>query len=217
MTESTTRSGSTKSLSIGVQDTPLIHARWNWRAKLGVALIFLGILAMATELTSGNSVLLLSWLIVVSGLVEVVHAFHLRRSEEFFFHLVPAIAGIPLGLLMVTHPAADATTWMFVFASFFTVVGVFRLISAVRLKFPAWRWAVLDSMATLLLGCLFWTAWIWLTPWIFGVGVGTSLLLRGWSSIMFGLALQRPRPAIRTHPPSSEGTIQTQLHSSRVT
>jgi hypothetical protein len=36
-----------------------------------------------------------------------------------------------------------------------------------------------------------WAAWVWLIPWFFGVAVGISLILRGWSSIMLALGLRR--------------------------
>src|SRR5438105_9351208 len=126
---------------------------WNWCTKLGVVLIVLGILAISMSAASvTNSVLWLSWLIVVAGLAETAHAFHLRKSAEFFFHLVSGIASVPLGLLVATHPAVGLVPWMLVFACVFTIVGLFRLVSAVHLKPSAWRWAVLDLVVMLVLG-----------------------------------------------------------------
>jgi uncharacterized membrane protein HdeD (DUF308 family) len=95
-------------------------------------------------------------------------------------------------LLIATHPDAGLVAWEFVFASFFTVVGLFRWISAVRLKFPNWSWAAFDGIATLVLSTLFWTTWTWLGWWFFGVAVGVSLVLRGWSSIMLALGSRLP-------------------------
>jgi uncharacterized membrane protein HdeD (DUF308 family) len=155
--------------------------------------MILGILALnLTRPGTVASVMLLAWLVVVSGLVEAIHAFHLRGSGGFFFHLIPAIAGVPLGLLIATHPDAGLVAWELVFASFFTVVGLFRWIAAVRLKFPNWSWAAFDGIATLVLSTLFWTTWTWLGWWFFGVAVGVSLILRGWSSIMLALGSSLP-------------------------
>src|SRR5438445_10087590 len=42
------------------------------------------------------------------------------------------------------------------FASFLTVIGLFRLIAAARLKLPHWGWAVFDGSISLLLGLLLW-------------------------------------------------------------
>ncbi|HWO34148.1 MAG TPA: hypothetical protein VNO32_35585, partial [Candidatus Acidoferrum sp.] len=120
-----------------------------------------------------------------------IHAFRVRRSDEFLLHLIPAIAGVPIGLLIAAHPAAGAVTWMLLFASFFTIIGLFRVTSAFWLKFPNWRWTVFEGIVTLLLGTVMWAAWVWLIPWFFGVAVGISLILRGWSSIMLALGLRR--------------------------
>jgi uncharacterized membrane protein HdeD (DUF308 family) len=161
-----------------------------WCVNLGIALVVLGGLAIWVIGLSGvNVVILIGWLMVVSGLAEGIHAFHLRKSSAFLFHLVPAIAGLPIGLLIVTHPSAGGVAWMLVFASSFTVIGLFRVISAFRLKFPNWTWAAVDGTVTLLLATMFWTTLAWLVPWFFPLAVGVSLILRGWSSIMFGLGM----------------------------
>jgi uncharacterized membrane protein HdeD (DUF308 family) len=161
-----------------------------WCVNLGIALITLGILATCVIGLSGvNVVVLIGWLMVVSGLAEAIHAFHLRKSSAFLFHIVPAIAGLPVGLLVVTHPSAGGVAWMLVFASSFTVIGLFRAISAFRLKFPNWTWAAVDGAVTLLLATMFWTTWAWLVPWFFPLAVGVSLILRGWASIMLGLGM----------------------------
>jgi uncharacterized membrane protein HdeD (DUF308 family) len=164
-----------------------------------------------TALRNIDSVPLLSWLIVLGGLAEAIHAFHLRNSGEFFLHLVPGVAGIPLGLLVATHPAVDIVTWMLVFACFFTVVGLFRLFSALRLRFPGWTWAVFDSCVMLIFGCIFWTTSPRLGLWFFDIAVGISLVLRGWSSIVFGFHLRRTR-APQTHSTTSPAA-QTRTHT----
>jgi uncharacterized membrane protein HdeD (DUF308 family) len=192
-----------------VPDIALLRGRGNWHAKLGIVLIMMGILTISLiKLLPTNSIPLLGWLILVSGMVEAVHAFHVRSSSEFFFHLMPAIAGVPLGLLMATHPGVGILPWMLVFASFFTVVGLFRLIAAVRLKFPGWTWVFIDGLATLLLGCIFWTTWTWLGSWFFDFAVGVSLLLRGWSSIMSGRPLRDRRSSKGTNWATSEQAKQ---------
>jgi uncharacterized membrane protein HdeD (DUF308 family) len=155
-------------------------------AQLGIALITLGCGALATTFSSSVvPVELVGWLVVLSGIAEAVHAFRIRRSEEFLFHLIPGVAGVPIGVLIATHPGAGAVTWMLLFATIFTVVGLFRIVSALYLKFPTWGWTLFDGIVTLVLGTVMWAAWVWLIPWFLGFAVGVSLLFRGWSSIKF--------------------------------
>ncbi|HEV2730276.1 MAG TPA: hypothetical protein VGV15_09615, partial [Terriglobales bacterium] len=80
--------------------------------------------------------------------------------------------------------------WTLLFASFFTVIGIFRMIAAIRLKFPNWGWAVFDGTVTLLLGILLWAEWPWSGFWFLGLSIGISLLLRGWSYVMLALAVR---------------------------
>jgi uncharacterized membrane protein HdeD (DUF308 family) len=94
-----------------------------------------------------------------------------------------------VGLLVVTHPLLGALGWTLLFASFFTVIGLFRTIAAIRLKFPNWGWAVFDGVITLALGILLWAAWPTSSLWFLGLAVGVSLILRGWSYVMFALAV----------------------------
>src|ERR1700734_3606891 len=92
-------------------------------------------------------------------------------------------------LRIVPNPVAGALAWTLLFASFFTVIGIFRVIAAIRLKFPNWGWAVFDGAVTLLLGTLLWVQWPWSGLWFMGVAVGISLIFRGWSYVMLAFAI----------------------------
>jgi uncharacterized membrane protein HdeD (DUF308 family) len=175
-----------------------------WSARLGIALMLLGVAAFTATSPIASATMLFGWIVVLAGLIEATHAFRVRRSSAFFLHLVPGIAGVPIGLLIAAHPSAGVFAWMLLLASFFTVVGLFRIIAAFRLRFSAWPWAVFDGVATLVLGTILWSAWQWLAPWFFGLAVGVSLLLRGWSYIAFALALRRSPDDSRAHSRSSE-------------
>jgi uncharacterized membrane protein HdeD (DUF308 family) len=189
---------------------------WRWCTELGATLIMLGVLAFGLiGVAAGNVVMLLGWLILVSGLTETVHALYLHRSDAFFFHLVPGVTGIPIGLLILTHPAAGDVGWTLLFACLFTVVGLFRLLAALRLKFPSWPWAVVDGAGMLLLGAMFWTKRPWLDSWFVCLAVGISLILRGWSLIMFGRALRGWRAPIRSQPQGVVKRERAQPHNNQ--
>jgi uncharacterized membrane protein HdeD (DUF308 family) len=174
-----------------------LRHKWGWFLVLGIVMIVLGVVALALiPAASLATVLVLGWLMVFSGVVEAVHAFQVRGWGGVFLHLVAGIAGVLIGLLIVTHPIAGALAWTLLFASFFTVVGLFRIFAAIRLKFPHWGWAVFDGSVTLLLGILLWAEWPWSGFWFLGLAVGISLLLRGWSNVMLALAVRNLLPAV---------------------
>ena len=169
-----------------------IRRHRGWFLALGILMIVIGTIAfILTPAATLGTVLVLGWLLVFSGIVEAVQAFRVRGWGGVFLHLILGILGVLIGLLVVTHPVAGALAWTLLFASFLTVVGIFRLIAAIRLKFPNWGWAAFDGAVTLGLGLLVWLEWPFSGLWFLGLAVGISLLLRGWSYVMLSLAIRR--------------------------
>src|SRR5438067_10852728 len=164
-------------------------------------MIVFGMIALAVmPAATIGTVLILGWLMIFSGIVETIHGFQVRSWGGFFLHLLGGIVGALIGLLVVTHPVAGALAWTLLFASFFTVIGVFRLIAAARLKFENWGWAAFDGAVTLALGIMLWAGWPYSGFWFLGLAVGITLILRGWSYVMMALAL-RALPAIAAPAP----------------
>lgn len=175
----------------------IIRPRWGWLLALGILMIILGTVALflIPAATIGTA-LVLGWLLVFSGIIELIHAFRVKKWGGLFLHLIGGVLGILVGLLVVTHPLAGAVAWTLLFASFLTVIGLFRLITAISLRFPNWGWAVFDGIITLALGFLLWAQWPWSGLWFLGLAVGISLILRGWTYVMFAFAIHSIYPAI---------------------
>lgn len=176
--------------SILLFDIEGLRQRWGWLLLLGIIMVVLGTVAFfIMPAATLGTVLVLGWLLFISGVIELIQAFRERKSGNLFLHLFGGVLGILVGLLVVTHPVAGAVAWTLLFASFFTVIGIFRIVAALRLKFPHWGWAVFDGVVTLGLGTLLWAEWPWSGLWFIGLAVGVSLVLRGWSYIMLALAV----------------------------
>src|SRR5437764_13089559 len=114
---------------------------------------------------------------IFSGIVEAFHGFQVRSWGGFFLHLLGGIVGVLIGLLVVTHPVAGALAWTLLFASFFTAIGLFRLIPTPRLTSPNWGWAAFDAAVTRSLGILLWAVCPWSAFWFLGLSIGVALLL----------------------------------------
>ncbi len=172
-------------------DFERLHHRWGWFLTLGILLVVLGIVALVYTLAATiASVLLLGWLMFFSGVVEAVHAFHARGWGGVLLHVAGGALGILIGLLVVTHPVAGALAFTLLFACFFTVIGLFRLVAAIWLRYRSWGWALFDGIVTLVLGLLLWAGMPWSGLWFLGFALGVALILRGWSSIMFSFAVR---------------------------
>jgi len=168
-----------------------VQHKWGWLLVLGISMVVLGTIALfITPAATIGTVLVLGWLLVVSGVVETIQSFRMRKWGGIFLHLIGGVLGVLVGLLIVTHPVAGALAWTLLFAAFFTIIGIFRLVAAIRLKFPNWGWAAFDGAVTLLLGVLLWIDWPGSGLWFLGFAVGVSLLLRGWAYVMFAIAVR---------------------------
>ena len=172
-------------------DSESLRPRWGWLLFLGIVMVFLGTVALVImPAATLGTILVMGWLLVISGIMETIQSFRVRKWGGLFLHLIGGVLGVLVGLLVVTHPVAGAAAWTLLFASFFTVIGMFRLIAALTLKFPNWGWAVFDGVVTLALGVLLWVEWPWSGLWFLGLAVGVSLILRGWAYVMFALAIR---------------------------
>ena len=168
-----------------------IRMRWGWFLALGILLIGVGFFALTfTPAATLGTVLVLGWLVAFSGVLEGVFAFHARRWTGVLLHVLGCVLGIFLGLMVVTHPVAGALAWTLLFASYFTVIGIFRTIAALHLKYKGWGWAVFDGLVTFVLGILLWLDWPASAIWFIGFALGIAMILRGWTMIMFAFAIR---------------------------
>src|SRR5581483_4418945 len=175
-------------------DFEILRHKWGWLLALGIVMVVLGTIALfIIPAATVGTVLVLGWLLVLSGVFEGIHAFRVRNWAGIFLHLIAGILGVLVGFMVVTHPLLGALGWTLLFASFMTVIGLFRIIAAFRLKFPNWGWAVFDGIVTLGLGILLWISWPVSALWFLGLAIGVSLILRGWSYVMFAVAIHSLR------------------------
>lgn len=176
---------------VPLSEIDYLHHSWGWLLALGIVLIVLGIIALAfIPAATLASVLVLGWLMVFSGVVEAIYAVRARRWGGVFLHMIAAVLGVLVGLLVVTHPVAGALAWTMLFAAFLTVIGLFRTVAAIQFRFQSWGWAVFDGIVTLVLGILLWAEWPFSALWFLGFALGIALILRGWTTVMFALGIR---------------------------
>jgi uncharacterized membrane protein HdeD (DUF308 family) len=179
------------SAAVLLADFEHLRHDWGWFLVLGILLIILGCVALAfTPAATLATILVLGWIIAASGIIECIGAFRARRSRGVFLHLLAGALGIALGLLIVTHPLAGAMAWTLLFAAYCTVIGAFRIASALAVRYRSWGWALFDGVVTLVLGIMLWAQWPVSALWFLGLALGVALLLRGWSTVMFAFAVR---------------------------
>jgi uncharacterized membrane protein HdeD (DUF308 family) len=66
-----------------------LRRQWGWLLALGIGMVILSAVAFfIMPAATIAAVLLLGWLLVISGIVESIHAFRVRRWAGTFLHLI---------------------------------------------------------------------------------------------------------------------------------
>lgn len=162
-----------------------LRRNWGWLLALGIALIVLGIVALADAVgVTVVSMFFFGWILLIAGVIEAVQAFRHRRSGRLFLHLLNAVLSIVVGFLLLRNPLAGAIVITLLLAAYFAVAGIFRIIAALAMRVPRWGWALANGIVTFILGILVWSEWPISGLWVIGLFIGIDLMITGWSEVM---------------------------------
>ena len=163
-----------------------------WVTVWGVLLIVAGAVAIVVPAPAALAfVLLLAWLLVFAGVVEVVYAFHQRGEDGFGWKLVSALATLALGILMLLFPGAGIATLALMIGGFLLATGASNVMLAFRLKpKPGWGWVLVDGALAVVVAILIAARWPQDSIGFVGILVGISLISGGVWRIVLGRALR---------------------------
>lgn len=164
-----------------------------WAVALGIVMIILGIIAIAAPtLTSIAVELVLAFLFVFGGLIQLIYAFqHHQRGGSLALSLVLGILAILAGILLLVNPLAGVLSLTLLIGIYFFVDGVFRVFLAFQIKPQRrWGWVLTNGILMIILGILIWSQWPTNTAWVLGLLVGIGLLFNGLATLLYGTAIQ---------------------------
>ncbi len=175
---------------------------------LGVLLIVVGTAAIVVpSVTVGTTfavTLFLGALLMVSGVATIVSAFWIGRWGGFLVQLLVGLLYLACGFLMTENPVVSALTITIFIAVSFIVLGTFRSVGALVMRYPQWGWSLLNGAVTLLAGIIIYRQLPSDALWVVGLLVGLELLFNGWTWTMLALFL-RALPADHTSAVTSAG------------
>lgn len=173
-------------------DLDALRGEWGWFTLLGVALVALGSLAVASLATA----IVIGSLLLVGGVAEVAGAFWCRAWSGFFFHLLAGLLSAVVGGLFVAAPVDALFALTLLLAVMLLVGGIFNIVAAVSYRFSGWGLLLLSGVIDVVLGVMIWQAWPASAWWVIGLFVGINLIFRGINWISLSLALRNlPRAA----------------------
>jgi uncharacterized membrane protein HdeD (DUF308 family) len=165
---------------------------WGWFLAFGIALLVLGVAAVARAVTATVATMLFfGWLLVLASGIEIAQAVMVGHWVGFFHHLLAAVLFGVVGLIIVTRPTISAEVVTVFMAMFFLIGGLFQLIASVALALPGWGWQAADGIITFVLGVLVLVEWPASGLWVIGLFVGIDLIFYGIGWIALALSLRQ--------------------------
>jgi uncharacterized membrane protein HdeD (DUF308 family) len=180
---------------LGTLSSELGHLRrhWWWFTLLGAVLVLGGAAAISCPfLASLNFVMVLGIILLISGVATVIGSFWAGKWSAFLLQVLVGIIYAMIGISIAEEPLRSSAALTLLIASFMIVVGVFRVIAALSIRYPQWGWGLFNGVVTLLAGVLIYRHFPESASWVIGLVVGLELLFNGISWIMLSLAI-RPR------------------------
>ncbi len=169
-----------------------VRKRWFWFFAVGLSLILLGIFAIGSSVLMTLATMeLIGWLLIGTGLFQIVHAFSTRGWNGFFVDLLSGILSTVVGALIAASPAATAVTLTLLIAMFLIFGGVSRIVVAISFRFPNWIWLLVHGLINLWLGVAIWQEWPFSGLWVIGLFVGIDMIFNGLSLVMLALAAKK--------------------------
>lgn len=166
-----------------------LHKRWGWFVGLGILLVVLGMMALGSSvMMTLATMVFVGWLMVGGGVLQAVHAFTCKGWSGFFIDLLSGILYTVVGFMIIANPGATAVTLTLLISMFLIFGGIFRIATAISVRFHNWIWLLLHGVINLLLGTSIWQQWPLSGLWVIGLFIGIDMLCNGWSLVMLGLA-----------------------------
>ncbi|MGD1093195.1 MAG: HdeD family acid-resistance protein [Bryobacteraceae bacterium] len=167
-----------------------IRGSWGWFLALGILFIILGAACIAFDVTATfATVLVFGWMLLISGVFALVHAFSTGTWSGFFLYLLSALFRGFTGFLLIRYPLTGAESLTLVLASFFIVGGMFRTIGAGMVKFPRWGWVAFSGAISAVLGMMLLVQIPISGIWFIGFAIGVDLVFDGVAVASFATAI----------------------------
>jgi uncharacterized membrane protein HdeD (DUF308 family) len=176
--------GDTKALEIQIPHE--LAQYWGWFLVFGIALLLLGIAAIARSVTATiGTMLFFGVLLLVACGIEIAQVVLVGHWVGFSHHLLAAILFGVIGLMLVARPVISAEALTIVMAFFFMVGGLFQLITSISVAPQGWGWQAIDGIITFVLGALVLAQWPASGLWVIGLFIGVDLFFFGAAWIAF--------------------------------
>jgi uncharacterized membrane protein HdeD (DUF308 family) len=166
-----------------------VKENWGWFFALGLLLIILGTAIIGSSYyATVFSVMIFGLFLMGAGAVQIIQAFLARKWSGLFLSLFLGVLYIVTGFICVASPTTAAISITLWIAAFCFIVGLFRMLAALVLRFDQWGWVFFNGLVTFILGLMIYENWPLSGLWVIGLFIGIDLILSGWSWVILSLS-----------------------------
>lgn len=168
------------------------HLTWGWYVALGVALMLLGIIALANlVIATLASVLFVGAMMTVGGIFQITVALRVRKEGGFFLWLASGLTYAAAGILIFYNPTLAAKAFTLLLAVALILAGVARVMLGIRSRpSEGWGLIVASGVISIIAGAIVMFGWPYNSLFMLGIVLVVDLIFQGASVMSFGLLLR---------------------------
>jgi len=152
-----------------------------WYLIQGALMVLGGVVALIYPIVSSVAVvLLLGWILIISGVVQGISLIGAQHVPHFLLQLISVVLSVIVGVLFIRHPGEGLLAITLLLIVFFMVEGISKLVFALTIRpFPNWGWVLVSGVIGILLSLVLWANLPVTAIWLLGVLLGIHLICEG--------------------------------------
>ena len=152
----------------------------------GVAMAVVGLLALLFPIAATFAVVVMvGWLLILSGAVTIWDAFTVEGTGSFFGELLIGLLKLAFGVYLRRHPDVSMVALTLLLAAVFMIDGAIQVALAFELRpMDGWVWVLLAGLVAIGVGLLIASELPSISLVALGVYLGISFLSTGIARIM---------------------------------
>ncbi len=174
-----------------------LEKNWGWFVVMGLVTLVAGGAAVVLPNVAALAVnVLLGVLLIAHGVMQGMHAYHIRGQTGFAWQALGALASVVAGGLLIAFPVAGLISLTLIVAAFLVVAGGLKIGMGLRLRpVSGWGWLAANGVLVAALGTLILIQWPEVSSWVLGLLVGIEMMFSGMWTALLGLAGRRLKDA----------------------
>ncbi len=157
-------------------------------------MVLAGVLALVfPAFTSAGLLVVLGWLLILSGVVKIVSLIGATQVPYFWLELVTVALEVLVGYLLIANPAAGLVAVTFIMLVLFLIVGITRVVFALMIRpMQDWLWVLASGFVAIVCALVLFANLPEAATWLLGFLLGVELIAVGAAQ---GLMAWRVRQA----------------------